>query len=90
LTSAAYLLNMPPHKRLILCPLLIVTGFGTHPEHFPSYAPGGQEGMEAVTLAEYYPEEGFGLPAHVLVTDAQGKGVHMVLNPDGWSFADLN
>jgi hypothetical protein len=35
LTSAAYLWNMPPYNRLILCSLLIVTGFRTYPEHSP-------------------------------------------------------
>jgi hypothetical protein len=35
LTLAVYLLNIPSHKRLILCPLLIATGFCTYPEHSP-------------------------------------------------------
>jgi hypothetical protein len=55
-----------------------------------AYGPDSNEAMEATVLAEHFPEEGFPLPAHVLVTDATNKGVHMVLQPEGWRFADLH
>jgi hypothetical protein len=53
------------------------------------YIPGSTTEMEARVLAEHFSEDGFALPAHVLVTDASGQGVHMVLQPEGWRFVDL-
>jgi len=55
-----------------------------------TYIPGSTTEMEARVLAEHFPAEGFPLPAHVLVTDATNTGVHMVLQPDGWRFVDLD
>jgi hypothetical protein len=50
-----------------------------------------QMGMTCKVLAEHYPGPGFVLPVNMMVSDASGEAVRVVLRqPDQWSFADLN
>ena len=50
-----------------------------------------QQGADVEVFAEHYPDPGFVLPINMMVSDASGEAVRVVLRqPDQWSFADLN
>jgi hypothetical protein len=54
-------------------------------------APGDDtEDMEMVVLFEHYPQGAIPLPAQVLIADASGKAVRMVLQLAAWQFGERN
>jgi hypothetical protein len=47
-------------------------------------------GMETTFLAEHTPEPDFILPINMMITDTRGEAVRVLLQSEGWRFADLN
>jgi hypothetical protein len=48
------------------------------------------ERKEATFLAEHAPAPGFILPVNIMVTDTRGEAARVVLQHEGWTFADRN